>query len=79
MNWIRFTDKMPEQGEKVLVYYKDKMKSKGFYSDMEILQYYGKNKWNEDLLQDAKGNIRHLTDEPYATHWAPLPNGPNLR
>lgn len=84
MNWTKFEDKMPKLKQNILVYHDGPLKignkwEERFNWQLEIMTYYGKTNENEDVFQNFKGELHYLTDEPFATHWAPLPNGPNLK
>lgn len=61
-DWIKIDDKLPEEGQKVVYYFKKTGVDAGYFSNTKYngLCFHGNNGW-------LCGNV---------THWQPLPSPP---
>lgn len=64
-NWIKCSDKLPENGKNVLVVIKE-----GGYTDICVGETYGEGDWM------ISGEFWYEKSDPAITHWMPLPESP---
>ena len=62
-NWIKCSEKMPENGKNVLVVIKE-----DGYTDICVGETYGEGNWM------ISGEFWYEKSDPSITHWMPLPS-----
>ena len=71
--WISVKDKLPKDGEKVLVYY-PKWRNEKYYSCVFSAEYQKRKYCDEGF--GAEDVLFDIGGEDGITHWMPLPNPP---
>lgn len=72
MDWIKVSDKVPEEGQRVIYYFEHTGISIGKYKKTMIADEETGEVW--DYFDTFHGHDGFLSDD--VTHWMPLPEAP---